>query len=408
MISRILTPIAFTDKWGRQMRFIAGPRQCGKTTIAKAHLQNKSDSSFYYNWDQTEIKKQHHRGIDFVKRDVFTKRDKKLHWVCFDEIHKMPKWKNILKSYFDTYEDRVRFIVTGSARLDLFHRSGDSLVGRYFLFHLLPLNLFELTKKAKVRLQPYSSPEDFVTSRLASAEKSSQETMEALLNYSGFPEPFTRGDSEFLKLWQQENLDRLIKEDLRDLTRIPDLENVVSLTLLLPDRIGSPLSINSLTGDLMVNHKTVKNYLQALELCYLLFELAPFEKRIHRTLTKERKVYFFDWTRLDHLGKRFENYAAAELFGWVSLWNDSGLGRFELRYVKTRSGQECDFLIVKDGIPWLLLEAKLKDQPLPSHFYHFSEKLGKIPIVQLVHEAGVLHVDRYNGYRVSASRFLSA
>ncbi len=408
MIERTLTQTAFHPNW-RQMRFIAGPRQSGKTTLAKAFLEARGDALFYYNWDSREIKTHHNKGVDFLKRDLLLARSgQKLHWACFDEIHKMPKWRDILKSYFDEHETRARLIVTGSARLDLFRRSGDSLAGRYFLFHLFPLSLFELTRKKDEILKPFSSAEEFVKDRLSRTTEAHQTSMHSLIACGGFPEPFLKADSKFHRLWQQNYIDRLVKEDLRDLTRIVDLEKIAALITLLPQRIGNPLSINSLRGDLEASHETVRNYLRALKLCYILFELQAYTRRINRALKKEKKVYFFDWTRIEDAGRRFENYVAAELFGWVNLWRDSGAGNFEIRYVKTRSGQECDFLILKDNEPWLMIEAKLKDASLASYFYHFSERFGKVPIVQLVQEKGVLHVGRDKDYRVSASRFLSA
>lgn len=409
MIERLLTPMACASRWGRQMRFIAGPRQSGKTTAAKTHLKDQNDIRYYYNWDVLQIKSEHRREIDFIKRDLLSsKGGQKIHWVCFDEIHKMPKWKNILKSYFDAYEDRIRFIVTGSARLDLFRRSGDSLAGRYFLFHLFPLNLFELTRTAKDELKPRSLAEEFIESRLSGAGKGSQRALEDLLTFSGFPEPFLHADSAFLKRWRLENVDRSIREDLRDLTQIRDLETVSKLVALLPERIGNPLSINSLRNILEVSHETVQNYLRSLKLTYVLFELPVYSARISRAIKKEKKVYFFDWTRVEDPGARFENYVAVELLSWTTLWQDAGLGTFELNYIKTRDGRECDFLVVRDKKPWLLLEAKLKDQDIPSHLHTFSANIGGVPMVQLVQEDNALRVGRNKDYRVSASRFFGA
>lgn len=408
MLERLLTSVAYAPKWGRQMRFIAGPRQSGKTTLAKAFLDSQGDGRFYYNWDNRETKARHNRELDFLRPDLLASALKKKRWVCFDEIHKMPLWKNILKSYFDTHEERVRFIITGSARLDLFRRSGDSLAGRYFLFHLLPLTLFELTTKRPAELKPIQSAEKFIENRLASTIAAHQTTMESLLNFGGFPEPFLASDSSFLQRWQEDYVDRLVKEDLRDLTRIPHLENAAHLLTLLPGRTGSPLSVNSLRGDLEVSHETIRNYLQALKLCYVVFELSTYTMKINRAIRKEKKVYFFDWARVTEPSKRFENFIATQLYSWVALWSDEGLGTFELAYVRNRAGQECDFLIVRDKKPWLLIEAKSADQPLASHLYHFSEKLGGIPIIQLTQEPNILRAGGNKDYRISASRFLSA
>ena len=408
MISRLLSSVAFSPQWGRQMRFIAGPRQSGKTTLAKEFLHGQKDQAFYYNWDERELRTRFHRGGEFLKEDLMKAGGRRRHWVCYDEIHKMPQWKNILKAHFDAHEDRARFIVTGSARLDLFRRAGDSLAGRYFLFHLFPFNLFEMTRKACESLQFHSSAKTFVEERMARAHRGNQESFETLFHFGGFPEPFLKASARFLQIWHRGYLDRLVREDLRDLTRIGELENVASLVALLPERVGSPLSINSLRGDLQVSHETLQNYLQALKLCYFVFEVPVYSQRINRSLKKEKKVYFHDWSFVPDEARRFENYVAAELLSWVSLWSDSGLGEFALRYLRTREGKECDFLVLQGKEPWLLVEAKLQYQPLPTHFHRFAENLGKIPVVQVVREEGIARLGRQKEIYISASRFFSA
>ena len=409
MFKRKLSPVATSPEWGRQMRFIAGPRQSGKTTLAKNHLKQMETLAFYYNWDKREIRNKHHQGIDLIKERLLESPKKTTPtWICFDEIHKMPKWKNILKSYFDEYETNIRFLVTGSARLDLFRRSGDSLAGRYFLFHLFPLTLFEITSKTSSELSCTPSAETFIEERISLSRKNNESSLEALLQYGGFPEPFLKSNSRFLHRWQEDYLDRLIREDIRNLTRIADLENISALISLLPEKVGSPLSINSLRNDIDVNHQTVKNYLRALKLCYATFELHVYSQKINRSIKKEKKLYLFDWSKISDESKRFENYVACDLLSWVTLWSDQGIGEFGLSYVRNRSGQECDFLITRDKKPWLLLEAKLKDQRLASHLYLFSKRLGNIPIIQLVKEKGVLCIGKNNDFRISASRFLSA
>jgi len=408
MISRILSEIACSKEWGRQMRFIAGPRQCGKTTLAKMYLARKGDSDFYYNWDRREMRLRYSQSSRFLEEDLIKARSKAKRWVCFDEIHKIPKWKNVLKDQFDAFEKKLNFIVTGSARLDLFRRSGDSLAGRYFLFHLFPLNLFEITRKSNQSFPFDDSANQFIENRIERSKKNYQSSMRHLLEFGGFPEPFLKGNKRFHRIWKQDFLDRLVREDLRDLTRIAELENVVTLMNLLPSRMGSPLSINSLREDLLVSHETIQNYLRALRLCYGVFELSTFTRKINRALKKEKKVYFYDWSRLEDEGIRFENYVAVELLTWISSWHDAGRGSYELRYVKTRNQKECDFVIVKNGKPWLLLEAKVKDQRISSHLHHFSDILGKIPIVQLVQQEGVLKIRRQGIYSVSASRFFGA
>ena len=406
MIPRLLKNIAFDPKFGRQMRFVAGPRQTGKTTLAKVVLKETGSEALYYNWDQRKTRSLYKTNPYFFVADAGPAKGEKK-WLCFNEIHKMPKWKNILKDYFDGYEESFQFIVTGSARLDLFRKSGDSLAGRYFLFKLFPLLLAEYLSRDRLQLAaPPESARHFVEKRI-SGGVCHQEAMENLLRFSGFPEPLLNGTEEFHFHWQQEYLDRLVRIDLRDLTKIHELENVATLVGLIAGRVGSPLSLNSLREDLEVSHTAVRNYLEALKLCYIVFLVPPYSKKIQRTVKKEPKVYFFDWTHVKNEAARFENYVALELYSLINLWMDAGFGKYELRVVRMRDKRETDFLILKNNRPWCLAEAKLSVVPFEAHHLHHASLLGDIPLIQVVREANICKVFSPVRYAVSAGRFFA-
>lgn len=403
-IKRIIEDTVFSERFKRQMRFIAGPRQAGKTTLAKSQLAVAGCSHLYFNWDQKEIRARYRQEPRFLEREILQTPSLKPLWVCFDEIHKRPGWKNLLKDFFDTYEDRVRFIVTGSARLDLFRRSGDSLAGRYFMFRLNPLILAEILNRPADSLLPEENARIFIERQL-SRQKEEQEAFDHLLHFSGFPEPFLAADSLFSKKWKEDYYEKIIKEDLRDLSRIHDLEKVLDLMLLLPDRIGAPLSINSLREDLEVHFSTVKTYLKYLILSYGLFELPPYARKNHRFIKKEKKIYFYDWTQARSESAQFENYAAMELKARVDFWNDSLEDRYGLFYVRTRDGAETDFLIARNGKPWLLVEAKLSETQIARHHSQHSHLLGNIPLVQVTKSSQQLKLEEKNFYVAPASRF---
>jgi len=406
MKNRYLAQIAFSSDFGRQMRFIAGPRQCGKTFLARQQLEIKGMSRLYYTWDDRSVREAYRGDNRFIERDLGNvAKQEGIHWACFDEIHKMPSWKNILKDFFDHYEERVRFIVTGSAQLDSFRRSGDSLAGRYLLFHLFPFTLRELVRDDV----PVTVPDDAVdfvlpimdTVRYYPAE------IEALLAFSGFPEPFLSQKAAFQRRWKKDYIDRLIREDLRDITRIVALENVASLMAIMPGRIGSPLSINTLSGDLGVNYTSTANYVKALQLAYITIHLSPWSDKIARSICKEKKCYFMDWTLVSDPAARFENFLAINLLAWTTLLTDAGVGDFDLHYVRTRDGKESDFLISREGKPWLLADAKLTAGPIARHHFSQSEALGNIPFVQIVKEEQVAEQRHPKAWQISASRFLA-
>lgn len=404
MIERNLERICFSSEFGHQMRFVSGPRQCGKTTLIKMFLSEKFDTH-YFNWDFRAVREQYQKGADWFLAEVIAqlKREKKL-WVAFDEIHKYPKWKNILKEFYDKYHEQLRFIVTGSARLDFFRRSGDSLAGRYFLFRLFPLTLNEITKKNKPYLDSLNSADQFVSKRISTKKtKSDKQALDQLLQFSGFPDPFLAGREKYHLKWREGYLDKILREDVVMLAHVKEIENIMILMQLMKDRAAAPLSVNSLMRDMSVSYQAVRNYLRILDMMYMVFYVAPYSQSISRGIRKEKKFYFYDWTYVDDLDKRFENYVAAELFVLISYWNDNG-GQFELRYVRTKEGKESDFLILNSGKPWLLFEVKMSAQTIARHHYSHAQLLGGIPFVQIVAEPGVLK-KRDCFYQISAERF---
>jgi uncharacterized protein len=410
MISRFIESLAFDPSLGRQMRVITGPRQSGKTTLLQNLLSTHKSRALYYNWDEIKTRRRFFADPHFFWTEYKLQQRKKTqskHWIAFDEIQKMPKWRDILKDVFDSFEKEILFAIAGSARLDYLRKSGDSLAGRYFSFHLYPLSLFELTRTMNDFPSPGSSALEFVSS-CASGTKNHQDTLLLLLRFGGFPEPFLKGSQKFLELWHQIYSERLIREDMRDLTKISSLQSVEELFWLLPDRIGAPLSLNALREDLGVHHKTIQNYLRGLTLTYILFDLAPFQKRLTRSVKKERKFYFYDWSLVPDEAKRFENYVASELLAWTHLWNDSGEGRFELSYVRQNTGHETDFLIAKDRKPWLLIETKLSETNIARHHFSHQHELGSIPLVQIVKKNAVLRKVNPSTFLISADRFFSA
>ena len=403
MIERFIESIFTSKDFDKQMRFLAGPRRSGKTFIAKNFLNAVHCENLYYNWDIKNVRQRYIKDQDFYLNDI--NKGKKDIWICFDEIHKVKKWKNILKEHFDKNEDKnIKTIVTGSARLDLFRKAGDSLAGRYFLFHLYPLIISEVSKRKSVVNDLNLTVEDFIKNRIE--QNSSKDEFEALFKFSGFPEPLINEKETFHNKWKDDYIEKLIYEDLREISQIKDLDKITELILALPNKVGNLLSVNSLREDLEISFETVKNYLKALELVYALFFIKPYTKKISRTIKKENKVYFFDWTRIDNHGVRFENYVACELKTLTALWSDAGYGKADVFFVRTKDGKETDFLIIKEGKPWILFEIKLSSQEVENHHFNLAKHLGEIPVVQIVKETKVLQKIRdRNGYIVSADRF---
>jgi predicted AAA+ superfamily ATPase len=404
MVKRSLEKIAFSKEFGRQMRFITGARQTGKTTLAKEIIS--ANNGYYYNWDSQTTRSKYLKNPYFFHDEILassTPRTKK--WICFDEIHKASKWKDILKDYFDTFEDRYKFIITGSARLDFLKKSGDSLAGRYFNFHLNTIALNEIVQSKKVILD-FDNGLEFILNQISKPVYRDNE-LEMLIKFSGFPEPLTNGTKNFHNIWQRTYIERLVKDDMRDLSKSENLDQVQTLVKLLPERIGSLLSVNSLANNMLIGYKAVKTLLRSLELMLVIFKIKPWHKKIGRAIQKEPKIYFYDWTHIKNESALFENLVALELKNRIDLWTDSGFGIFELFFIRTKEGREIDFLITKDGTPWLLAEVKTSAENIASHNYKISEQLGGIPFVQIVKESGITQEREKRFFQVSASRFFS-
>lgn len=365
-----------------KMAFVAGPRQVGKTTLAQRSLAEAGASELYFNWDIDAHRKLLIRQPgDFWQRGEKTRTtDRPL--IVLDEIHKFPRWKRFLKGLYDEHGKAVKVLVTGSGRLDVFQRGGDSLFGRYNLFRLHPFTLGELLADDR---RSVLAPEDFWKTLLQRvSHRRADELLSDLERLTGFPEPLFSGSEARLRRWRQAHRALVLREDIRELTRIRDIGLVETLALLLPERVGSPLSLNALSEDLGVNFATVKGWIETMSRLYYLFSVRPFAGRLARTLRSAEKVYLYDVTEIENPGSRFENVVALHLRKLVDTWTDWGFGEFDLSYVRDREKREVDFLITERRKPYALVEAKLSARDVDSNLLYFAERLKPGFVVQVV------------------------
>lgn len=361
------------------MVFLAGPRQVGKTTLSKI-ISKSFPNNLYFNWDIPQHRARLLENPFFFEELV--RKDPSVPLITFDEIHKYRDCKNYLKGVYDAFHSQYRFLVSGSGRLDLYRKGGDSLAGRYYLFHLWPFTIAELGNARK-------EMGEFLKDPLALSPTGSEALLEIwqrLSELSGFPEPYLANRATTYRRWTATYSSQLIREDIRDLTGIRSIGEIETLYFLLPSKVGSPLSVPSLAADLKVSYNTVQNWLSVLERFFLAFSITPWSKKIARAIHKERKVYVFDAPRVEEPGARFENMVALELWRAVTSWNDLGYGHFSLHFVKNKEKQEVDFLIADNRKPILLIEAKLSESNPALPLRKFQAALN-IPAVQLNEEA---------------------
>lgn len=374
------------------MVFMPGPRQSGKTTLAQ-WIANDYVNSLYFNWDIPDHRTELIRNPGFFQ--AIERRDGSKPLIVLDEIHKYRDWKNYLKGVYEQFKDEFLFLISGSGRLDIYQRGGDSLAGRYYQFHLWPFTLAELSRIGRTFDEFRNQPLDIRTDR--SDELQAQ--WESLGKLSGFPEPFLSGRETTYRRWSQAYSRQLIREDIRDLTNIKAIGDLETLYYLLPSKVGSPVSISALSRDLKVAYNTVRNWLSTFEQFFLLFSIEPWTRKIARAIQKERKIYLWDSPRIKDPAARFENMVALELYRAVTIWNDMGWGRFRLHFIKNKEQQEIDFLIADENQPLLLVETKLSDSQPSAALRKFQLALN-VPAVQLTNQPGGYRSLTRNGRQI--------
>ncbi|MCK5795578.1 MAG: ATP-binding protein [Deltaproteobacteria bacterium] len=360
------------------MAVLIGPRQVGKTTSAR----ESAGEHRYFSWDRQSDRVLISRGADAVAEALgLATLGQRTRIVVFDEIHKYRKWRAFLKGFFDVYGESVKVIVTGSARLGVFRRGGDSLMGRYFPYRMHPLSLGELTR-TEVRETPVAPP-----------ARPDGEALERLLRFGGFPEPFIRGDTRFYNRWRRLRTELLFREDLRDLSLVQEVGQVQVLAELLANQAGSLVNYSTLANAVNVSVGTVRRWIALLEGLFYCFTIRPWFRNVPKSLRRQPKVYLWDWSLVNDAGARRENLVAGHLLKAVHFWTDIGLGDFELGFLRDKAKREVDFVIAKDGKPWFLVEVKSSGRRgLNPALSYYQEKTGAAHAFQLVFD--LEHVDR--------------
>ncbi len=378
------------------MAFVTGPRQVGKTTACR------NCATAYLNWDNTDdrlnitkgpAKVAEIIGIDSLRADMPV--------VLFDELHKFNHWKQFLKGFFDTYGEQVRILVTGSSRMDVYRRGGDSLMGRYFLYRMHPFTIAEVISPQAPDANKIIRPQATVN----------DDDFNALWTYGGYPEPFIRRDAQFSRRWQNLRLQQLLKEDVRDFTQINQLDQLEILVNILSSRSGGQLIYSNLATQIQISVDTAKRWIGTLCNLHLGFLVRPWFKNVSRSLRKEPKWFLRDWSSIDDAGSRAETFVACHLTKAVDGWNDMGLGNFQLGYIRDRNQREVDFVVVRDGLPWFLVEVKQSSCEISKSLKFFQQQINAPFAFQVVIDSDYVDKDCFTAagkaMAVPARTFLS-
>lgn len=339
------------DDLASKIILITGPRQAGKTTLAKM-LASDFD---YFNFDNPEDR------LSLLEQSW----DRKKILVIFDELHKLKNWKSWLKGIYDTEGIPPALVVTGSAKLDTYRKVGDSLAGRFFQFRLHPLDVKEITTYTK--------------------DISPENALDRLLEVGGFPEPWLEGSLRFYNRWKRTHLDIIIRQDLIDLENVRQIQQIETLIQLLRRRVGSPVSFSSLARDLETSDKTIKRWLTILENMYIIFRVTPYHRNIARSLLKTPKFYFYDTGQVvGDAGIRLENLTACALLKEIQYLEDCYGEEMRLHYLRTRDGREIDFFVSRESRPAVMIEVKWTDAKPSRNFSLFDRYVHGNTRIQIV------------------------
>ena len=339
----------------QKMVVLTGPRQVGKTTLSR-QLVDELAGSQYLNHDVVA-----HRAVILAQS-----------WrvsaplLVLDEIHKMRDWKSWLKGVADGRTPGQQLLVTGSARMDTFRQSGESLVGRYFRLRLHPLSVREWSEQMQV---PASA------------------ALTHLLNRGGFPEPALATSDADAQRWRADYFSGLVREDVLEFSRLQEVNAMRLFADMLRSRVGSPLSLASLSRDLGVSSVTLAKYLDILQALFIVFVVRPWHRNIARATLQAPKVYFFDTGLVQgDEGIRFENLVACHLLKNVQWQQDTRGAAVGLHYIRTKDDSEIDFCLSEGDALTHLVECKLSDTKAQRTLIRFAAEWPQAQAVQLVRE----------------------
>jgi hypothetical protein len=380
----------------RQMAFVCGPRQVGKTTTCR------SLGDAYLDWDNTDHRRTILRGPSAVAEWLGLARLRGQPRVAvFDELHKFSRWKAFLKGFYDTYSDASRVMVTGSSRLDVYRKGGDSLMGRYFMYRMHPFTV------AEVASQDIPDEEAVVRKPRPIGEAD----FRALWEHGGFPEPFVKREARFTRRWSGLRTQQMLREEIREVSRIHELGQVEALVAMLLERSGEQLVYSNLAQEVQVSVDTLRRWVATLVGLHVGFLVRPYFRNVARSVRKAPKWFLRDWAGIADEGKRAETFVACHLLKAVEGWTDLGLGEFQLGYLRDREKREVDFVVVRDRRPWLLVEVKKSDGPVSAWLAHFQKLLAAPHAVQAVIELDYVGADSFGqpgrALVVPAKTFLS-
>ena len=329
---------------------IIGPRQCGKSTLAK-YIVEKIPGSIYLDLENPD---------DLSKLEqptlYFNQYPERL--ICLDEIQRKPEIFSILRSVIDKTNRNSQFLILGSASPDLLKQSNETLAGRIIYQELTPFLLAEVDQNQE------------------------KETFEKYWIRGGFPRSFLATDNDISNKWRKSFIKTFLERDIPNLGIYYPPPTMERLWQMLAHIQGQVLNLSQLGNSLGISHTMVRNYLEVLQQTFMIRILNPYSGNLKKRLIKSPKVYIRDTgifhTLLDinNIDNLFGNPAAGASWETIVIENILNVSEeFKASFLRTSNGMEID-LILEKGNKKYAFECKLSSAPkLSSGFYNLIDEL---------------------------------
>ena len=328
---------------------IVGPRQCGKSTLAK-EIVKKIKGAEYLDLENPDDR------VKLSEPTLFLSQFKgKL--VCLDEVQFMPDIFNVLRSLIDLHKKNGQFLLLGSASPHLLRQSAETLAGRIAYIELAPFTLPEIQQRGKNEEQ-------------------------RLWMRGGFPKSFLPTAEAVSMEWRKNFIQTFLERDLSVFGFNVPPENMRRLWMMCAHLHGQPLNLSSLGNSLGISHTTVRHYIDVLSGTYMLNKIEPHYVNIEKRIRKSPKIYIAD-TGILHALLNIHKYGElithpAAGFSWEGfvLQQIKGTSHdWQITYITTSNQAEIDFILTK-GRRVVAVECKLSKTPVLSKgFYNILHEM---------------------------------
>jgi len=358
----------------KRITLLLGARQVGKTTLVRQlfeDLSKKGEFVFMLSLEDKDILRELNKNPKNIFQLIPPLSDRRL-YLLIDEIQYLSDPSNFLKYHFDHYQDKIKFVVTGSSSFYIDRKFKDSLAGRKRIFELPTLNLAEVFHfKGRDELIPLLNSGNIP---LVYKDEIRNIFYEYLI-YGGYPEVVLEKNLIEKKLILKELWEAYAKKDAVE-AFLSKPESYSHLLKLLAGRIGSLLNINSLASDIYLDNKTIEKYLWVMRKSFHIHYLLPFYKNIASELRKMPKLYFADLglrnsllNNFTPIGLREDKGELIENYVYLLLYNQ--FTQDNIRYWRTQKKQEVDFIVQNDIGTLSAYEVKYNRESFKESKYHF-------------------------------------